>query len=105
MNRKIQIAAHLLLPTGAFAITKVQDRTYVIPAWQEVPNGTTYDDIQVIGQRTVVPIQQPRTISITGSKGNEYTVTFDTFGRANCTCIGFSYHRTCKHIKQASIIK
>ena len=97
---KIQVSADRLLFNRAFAITRVQGRTYVIPAWQEVPDGTTYSDIVVVNSNKSV-IQPPRTHTIIGSKGDKYTVSFDTAGRGNCTCVGFGYHRTCKHVKQA----
>jgi len=36
-------------------------------------------------------------IVVQGSKGNTYIVTKES-GKASCTCPGFSFRRTCKHI-------
>ena len=36
---------------------------------------------------------------VAGSKGNEYTVTEDS-GKWSCTCPGFTYRGSCKHIKE-----
>lgn len=37
-----------------------------------------------------------------GSKGNEYMVTVvDGFG-VECTCLGYTYRKQCKHLKLAS---
>lgn len=38
-------------------------------------------------------------IAVPGSKGNMYYVT-KSEGKYSCTCTGFTYHGTCKHIKQ-----
>ena len=41
---------------------------------------------------------KPKTQVVKGSKGNEYVVTI---GKTNhCTCPGFGFRRTCKHIGQ-----
>lgn len=48
-----------------------------------------------------VPVQhQPeheKLISVTGSKGNTYTVTRRS-GRSSCTCPGYAFRKTCKHL-------
>ena len=35
---------------------------------------------------------------VAGSKGNTYTVTKES-GKASCTCPGFSFRKTCKHLE------
>lgn len=37
-------------------------------------------------------------IPVKGSKGDVYYVT-ENQGKYSCTCTGFQYHGTCKHIK------
>jgi hypothetical protein len=39
--------------------------------------------------------------TVTGSKGDKYTVTFSgSEGPAHCTCPGFKFRQNCKHIEQ-----
>ena len=40
-----------------------------------------------------------RGIPVTGSKGDVYYVTSEN-GEYKCTCVGFKYHGTCKHIEK-----
>jgi len=42
---------------------------------------------------------QGRSWTVTGSKGNEYTVT-EHEGQWACTCSGFVFRGTCRHIKE-----
>jgi len=35
-------------------------------------------------------------------KGKTYLVTQDSRGKLSCNCTGFSYRRTCSHIKEVS---
>jgi hypothetical protein len=42
--------------------------------------------------------QQTRTWTVEGSKGHKYTVT-ESNGHRRCTCVGFDFRKTCKHIK------
>ena len=47
----------------------------------------------------VKPIEEKRIeITVQGSKGNSYTVVKEK-GKKSCTCPGFSFRRTCKHIE------
>lgn len=45
--------------------------------------------------------------TIVGSKGDEYLVTYhgENYDPWQCTCPGFKYHNTCKHIKQAEKLR
>lgn len=38
-------------------------------------------------------------IPVTGSKGDVYYVT-EKNGEWKCTCVGFKYHSTCRHIEK-----
>ncbi len=38
-------------------------------------------------------------VAVTGSKGDTYYVT-DHDGEYKCTCTGYKYHGTCKHIEK-----
>lgn len=58
------------------------------------------DKEDVIGNGFVK--KKPKTVKtwqIEGSKNNTYTVTND-LGKWSCTCVGFSFRRSCKHIME-----
>ena len=38
-----------------------------------------------------------KTWTVPGSKGNVYTIT-EVNGQRSCTCVGYSFRRTCKHV-------
>lgn len=52
--------------------------------------------------RTSVKAEVPegRSVMIKGSKGDEYRVT-EHRGEWSCTCSGFKFRSTCKHLAQA----
>lgn len=56
--------------------------------------GRTFDTIKKVND------SKPG-IAVTGSKGDVYYVTEDN-GKYSCTCTGFTFHGTCKHIKQVN---
>ena len=43
--------------------------------------------------------QDPTLIEVKGSKGNEYLVIRQK-GQYNCTCPGFTYRKSCRHIQE-----
>jgi hypothetical protein len=45
-------------------------------------------------------INQSRVIMVDGSRGSRYTVTLDG-KKSTCTCKGFEFRRSCKHITEA----
>ena len=44
-------------------------------------------------------VSEVKTFTVKGSQGNSYTVTIVS-GKSNCTCSGFQFRKTCKHIKE-----
>jgi len=40
-----------------------------------------------------------KTFSVKGSQGNSYTVTVGS-GKMHCTCSGFQFRKSCKHVKE-----
>lgn len=54
------------------------------------------------GDQTITPqvqASQDRVWEVSGSKGNVYTVT-ETAGKRTCTCAGFTFRHSCKHINE-----
>ena len=45
-------------------------------------------------------VEEKVTITVQGSKGNTYVVTKEG-SKKSCTCPGFSFRRTCKHLELA----
>jgi hypothetical protein len=89
-----------------------------IPKWAEADSLCITADIpskmRIIPKRLIVsiddtaqkpvvakPIKPIKTFNVKGSKGEIYTVTIDG-KHSTCTCTGFGFRRTCKHIKEAS---
>ena len=58
--------------------------------------------VSIDDQPNVVPqISSVRVVQVKGSKGDTYTVTIDKGGRT-CTCTGFQFRKSCKHIAEAA---
>ena len=52
----------------------------------------------VVQKPIPVPQATYKTWEVKGSKDNIYTVTLDN-DRWSCTCVGYGFHRDCKHIQ------
>lgn len=46
----------------------------------------------------------PSRVEVKGSKGSIYYVT-NKDGKYKCTCVGYKYHGTCKHIEQVKNVQ
>lgn len=57
--------------------------------------------VEVMGDTfDYTPVKSTReTITVQGSKGNTYIVTKEN-GKASCTCPGFGFRKTCKHVQE-----
>lgn len=57
--------------------------------------------VEVMGAKVdYVPVKSNReVITVQGSKGNTYVVTKEN-GKATCTCPGFGFRKTCKHVQE-----
>ena len=83
------------------AIVVMKNKTFVVPQWLEVPEGTTLSDI--IWSR--MPVKSPTRptevsrIRIKGSRGEDYMLVTKDDGTKTCTCMGFCVRKTCKHVK------
>jgi len=58
------------------------------------------DIITLDGEETITLKPVVRVVQINGSKGNVYTVELSDKGN-NCSCSGFQFRRTCRHIQEA----
>ena len=92
---------HSYLPP---AISVLGGKTWVCPGWQEVPEGTTLDEVyekwtQYKPEMEEL-VQESIKEKVLSSKGDkEYTVVCNN-GIWNCDCVGFGFRRTCSHIEQ-----
>ena len=103
-NKKISVMIAATMPNGSFAIfeSELMQKSFVCPGWIEVPFGTKFEDIEIIGAK--VPVKSERkTYQVKGSTGKTYEVVIDNAMGNSCSCVGFMYYRSCKHLK--SIIK
>jgi hypothetical protein len=98
-------------------LAEIRGKKHIIAGslWMPVPEWVTFDDIDkfveyrsptqysepVTMTRHTVPaagfVEDPVTSYVTGSKGETYAVT-TYMGKTTCTCSGFKFKRTCKHI-------
>ena len=84
------------------SITKLNNKTYIVPGWQEVIEGTTLNDIIHIRPKTKQPIK-PIIVKTLSSKGDiTYTTKyFSDSDKFSCTCPGvWMSKNNCKHIKK-----
>lgn len=58
------------------------------------------DIISIDGEETIIVKPSTRVVMISGSRGNNYTVELSDKGNS-CTCSGFQFRRTCRHIQEA----
>ena len=97
----IQIPIEKVLFNGSFGILEspASGKTYVVPAWIEVPKGTKHEDIQIIGKKEPVPHKRSEH-TIHSKSGKTYRVIIDNKIGNSCECVGFMYHRNCRHLKE-----
>ena len=97
----IQIPIEKVLFNGSFGIfeSPASGKTYVVPAWIEVPKGTKREDIQIIGKKEPVPHKRSEH-TIHSKSGKTYRVIIDNKIGNSCECVGFMYHRNCRHLKE-----
>lgn len=53
--------------------------------------------VEIKSNAFIIKETMSRLISVTGSKGNTYQVDPD---QGTCTCPGFTFRNTCKHVKE-----
>jgi len=56
--------------------------------------------ISINNQAMEHKVTEIKTFTVKGSKGDTYTVTLGS-GKSHCTCSGFQFRKSCKHVKEA----
>lgn len=91
-------------PVMAPTLFKTNGKTYLMPIWKEVIEGTTLDDIEWVKPKPKVkkePIIETHVSSSNAGKMYKTTYYPDS-GNFRCTCPGSwrAADRRCKHIKE-----
>jgi hypothetical protein len=86
----------------------LNDRQFCLSGDKDWPirviNIMSVDDLQVItGELKTIDIDA-KIWTVNGSKGNKYTVTRNS-SKWDCTCPGFGFRKTCKHVSELSGVK
>ena len=68
--------------------------------WVSVPNGTSLKNIKWVNT-TPKKEKEINFWDVLGSSGNVYKVQWNG-SFYSCTCPGYTYRRTCRHIKETS---
>jgi hypothetical protein len=86
----------------------VSDHRAIKPGQIGLTNDDPKFDLRVIDIERIVGFEDTvvapsrtelQTWTVQGSKGKTYTVTLD-HGRYECTCPGFQFRRSCKHVDE-----
>jgi len=80
---------------AAGTITKVMDGNISVPIDSAIPEEM---GLEWFTHARVAPKGTLKTRQVAGSKGATYTITTYPSGAMHCTCPGYTYRRTCKHL-------
>lgn len=80
----------------AGTITKLTVNGLEIPPAQPLPVNTSLAQFE--WQTPEVKTFQPEIKRVAGSKGKTYIVKSTPSGKWECSCTGYAFRRTCKHI-------
>lgn len=78
------------------------------PGQIALSTGNTEFPFRVINKSLIISINNQvmtqkdtviKTFNVKGSKGDSYTVTVGS-GKMHCTCSGFQFRKSCKHVKE-----
>ena len=101
---KVQIpASKAFLGRSVALYTSITGKRYVVPAWIEVSDSIELEDIEIVNdiklsKTTNLTVNQ--TFQVKGSTGKLYIVSYNTMSGYSCNCVGYGFHRSCKHIHQ-----
>jgi hypothetical protein len=82
------------------SILNINNKTYIVPLWVEVPYGTRLEDITWKPEK-ITKVEIPDIIEVKSSSGGNYQIR-KVGNKYQCNCPGYwrSKDRECKHIKQ-----
>lgn len=86
----------------------LNDREFCLTGDSDWPirviNMNQVNDIELIsGEMKTIDLDS-KVWTVKGSKGNTYTVTRNA-SKWDCTCTGFGFRKTCKHVSELSGVK
>ena len=79
------------------SISKIVAGKFSLPITTKFPASTTLADF--VWQRPITKAFTPTIRRVEGSKGKTYIVKSTPSGKWECSCSGYTFRRTCKHIK------
>jgi hypothetical protein len=107
VNRFKYSYEHPIFPPSLFK-SPTDGKTFIVPTWQEVIEGTKIEDVEWIKPKIKVKVDKVENIIVKtpSSKGDtEYITTYyPNSGKYHCTCPGtWRTGGNCKHIKDLRI--
>lgn len=86
----------------------LNDREFCLSGDSDMPirviNMSLVEDIELISGEMKKVNLDVKVWNVSGSKGSSYVVT-RTASKWDCTCPGFSFRKTCKHVSELSDVK
>lgn len=79
-------------------VTKLMLDDTPLPVDYIFPKSTTLQEFEWMNNFAMPAKSELRTRTVSGSKGDLYTITMYPNGKETCTCMGYQYRRKCKHI-------
>ena len=87
--------------------TTINGERYIMPGWYKLKPDEETPNIKDIAYYPYKPKKEPlpnidsnKVYKVKSSKGDkEYLVQMDSSGSMECTCPGYQFRRSCRHIK------
>jgi hypothetical protein len=85
-------------PRDGFRLAGCYGTWISVPAHTKIEDLSRYFIVRPYGAPPPESRVEPKTLTVAGSRGGTYTVRLRENGQTTCTCPGFGYRRTCKHL-------
>ena len=97
-----------LIPPG---MLELNGKKYIMPGWYELDpdEDVKLEDIKWTPWKApedpqLAGLDKTKQYHVTSSKGDkQYTVQFNTSGSLECSCVGYGFRKSCRHIEQVKI--